>query len=226
MKILCISDTHNNHNKLTEVVNELIETEKVDVLVHAGDFSSKGIERQVRKFNNWMELVNLPKSHKIGISGNHDFYSERFGKAKMLIRCDNFIYLEGDSTTIDGVKFWGGPWTPWFFDWAFNVARGRNIKAIWDNIPTDTDVLITHGPPAYILDECPDGRKVGCTDLLNVITNDLDIKAHIFGHIHHSHGHQLIDKVHYVNASSMGEDYKTVNPPIIIEINKTKTETI
>jgi hypothetical protein len=31
--------------------------------------------------------------------------------------------------------------------WAFNADRGEEILKIWNKIPNNTDVLITHGPP-------------------------------------------------------------------------------
>jgi hypothetical protein len=40
---------------------------------------------------------------------------------------------------------------------------------VWDKIPADTDVLITHGPPYGILDLTYDDEKVGCEELMKVI---------------------------------------------------------
>jgi len=63
---------------------------------------------------------------------------------KQLLR--NCTYLEDSGTVINGIRIWGSPWQPWFCDWAFNVERGELMK-YWKLIPTDTDVLMTHGPP-------------------------------------------------------------------------------
>ena len=30
--------------------------------------------------------------------------------------------------------------------WAFNQNRGEDIAAKWELIPTDVDILVTHGP--------------------------------------------------------------------------------
>jgi len=59
----------------------------------------------------------------------------------------NCIYLEDSSTTVHGYKIYGSPWTPYFFGWAFNAQRGKECAEIWSKIPTDTEILITHGPP-------------------------------------------------------------------------------
>lgn len=46
---------------------------------------------------------------------------------------------------IDGLKIWGSPIQHEFFNWAFNRKRGKEIKKHWDLIPSDTNILITHG---------------------------------------------------------------------------------
>jgi hypothetical protein len=73
------------------------------------------------------------------------------------------------SVVIEGIRFYGSPWTPYFYGWGFNAYRGGEIAAIWRRIPTDTDVLITHGPPIGIGDACFDGQRAGCVDLLREI---------------------------------------------------------
>lgn len=35
---------------------------------------------------------------------------------------------------------------PEFGGWAFNLPRGTPCLEKWNNIPDDTDILITHGP--------------------------------------------------------------------------------
>jgi len=37
--------------------------------------------------------------------------------------------------------------TPEFCEWGFMKARGEPIQEIWNKIPDQTDILITHGPP-------------------------------------------------------------------------------
>ena len=64
------------------------------------------------------------------------------------------------------MKFYGSPWQPWFCDWAYNLARGEEIAAKWAAIPSDTDVLVTHGPPLGHGDLCSSGQRAGCLDLL------------------------------------------------------------
>jgi len=68
--------------------------------------------------------------------------------------------------------------------------KGR-LSPLWEQIPSDTDFLITHGPPKGILDLSfsPDKNLEYCGDqeLMNRIMQ-LNIKHHCFGHIHKSKG--------------------------------------
>ena len=55
-------------------------------------------------------------------------------------------YLQDSSVTIGGLKIWGSPWTLFFFDWAFNLYEDQ-LREKWEEIPEDTDIIVTHGPP-------------------------------------------------------------------------------
>jgi len=207
MRIVCISDTHRNHRN--------INVPDGDVLVHAGDI---GLEKchpgLVSDFNGW--LGNLPHKHKIIIPGNHDYYIERFPKEvrEQLTNCNLLI---DQSIMVKGIKFYGSPWQPEFFNWSFNLPRGERLKKVWDNIPSSTDILITHGPPAGILDKTYDGLSVGCKDLLERI-DALKLKAHISGHIHFSYGSVKIGDTTFVNASLCDDRNILINEPIVIDI--------
>ena len=74
-------------------------------------------------------------------------------------------------------------------------------------IPSDIDVLITHGPPKGVLDKCRDGRRVGCPHLLYRV-EAIQPVMHIFGHIHESRGICIRDSVVFVNTSSLDEKYR------------------
>jgi predicted phosphodiesterase len=60
MKFVAISDTHGKHQKLV--------LPKGDVIIHAGDVSSKGQENEVIDFLKWFS--NLDFEYKIFIAGN------------------------------------------------------------------------------------------------------------------------------------------------------------
>lgn len=190
-----------------------------DVLVVAGDITNRGNLNDVVNFSDWAK--KLPHKHKIIIAGNHDFCFEddRHDQAVRILTMQGLIYLQDSEITIDGVKFYGSPWSPWFYDWAFNLHRGFEIREKWALIPKDTDVLITHGPIHGHGDMTDDGQMVGCTDLAETIQK-VQPEYHIFGHIHEGYGVTYDEglDIKFVNASTCTRQYLPTNPPLEIEI--------
>lgn len=207
MKIVLISDTHGKHD-------ELILPDG-DMILHAGDISGKGSEKEIASFLRWYS--SLAHKHKIFIAGNHDFFMES-GDPEAIKKMipDNVIYLDDSGVEIGGITIWGSPIQPWFFDFAFNRQRGDEISKHWEMIPTNTDLLITHGPPHKILDKTIKGLEVGCEELSKTIEN-LSLKVHLFGHIHESYGQVELDGVKYINASMVNYHYEISNEPFVIE---------
>ena len=235
MRIVCISDTHSLHD------NMLHTLPKGDVLIHAGDISNKGGERDVTNFIHWFQNIK-GFDCKIFISGNHDFCFERinlphhkgdYDWLHNLINQQNLLqsnvhYLEDSFITIETsefskpIKFYGSPWQPWFYDWAFNLPRlGTEIQEKWNMIPEDTDVLITHGPPNGYGDLVNNWRQpnsnVGCECLINRI-GEIKPLINVFGHIHEGYGVYNNEDTTFVNASICTSDYKPTNKPIVIDL--------
>jgi Icc-related predicted phosphoesterase len=206
VKLVIISDTHGMHNGL--------KLPEGDVLIHAGDITKYGTLEDVRVFNQWLEQFSHP--HKIVIAGNHDFCFEDHPKeASGLLT--NATYLQDQAVEILGLKFYGSPWTPEFFNWAFMRRRGAEMRAVWEQIPRDTDVLITHGPPQGILDLTQQGEYAGSQELLEALKR-VSPRFHIFGHIHEGRGVEKRDGVTFLNASSINANYSRLYPPFVIEV--------
>jgi len=173
-----------------------------------------GRKKELSKFNKW--LGTLAYEHKIVVAGNHDFCFEKdLDKSRAAL--SNAILLHDEEIVIDGVKFYGSPWQPEFFDWAFNLPRGEPLRAKWRLIPDDTDVLITHGPALGHGDRTVRGEPVGCEDLLDRIRT-VQPKFHIFGHIHEGFGTTIEGSTQCVNASFADEHYKPAHQPFEVEI--------
>jgi Icc-related predicted phosphoesterase len=213
MRITFISDSHNQHKKLRG------DLPGGDLLLHGGDISSMGYQHEIREFCSWYNKQSL-YDNKVFISGNHDFGFQNFPeKAREIIgEYDNIIYLQDESVNIDGVKIWGTPWQPWFYDWAFNLPRGgEELKAKWDMIPEDTDILITHGPP-FGINDVVIGRydNLGC-ELLTERLKIVKPKIHIFGHIHSGRNIFEQNGTLFINASVLDEQYRYNYKPITID---------
>lgn len=222
MRITLISDTHNNHNELN---NLLIGG---DVLIHSGDVSSRGTLKEISEFITWFNSIDSYKQ-KIFIAGNHDYLFQNEPKqvVDILHKNPTIEYLQDNHTfltTDQHIKVWGTPWQPEFSSWAFNLKRGGDeIKEKWSQIPKNTDLLITHGPPFGRLDwVTKDYKNVGSLELskrLEVVKP----KIHVFGHVHEGYGYTFDGYTHYINASMTSKD-KIKNRPINIEWESNKNK--
>jgi hypothetical protein len=157
-----------------------------------------------------------------------------------------FTKTEESASAVPPIKIYGSPWQPEFFDWAFNLPRGPLLAEKWSTIPSDTDILITHGPPHKILD-LTDGSKlnVGCEELRKLFDDgSIKPRLHVFGHIHETFGKRFIisfsfyvfstsifpvgvervGSTLFVNASTCTLSYKPTNPPIVIFLPHDKSK--
>lgn len=202
LKIHAISDTHGKQ--------KYIDLPGGDILIHAGDATPRGSISDIIGFLNWFQAQ--PYTHKICISGNHDWGWEKNGALlEEEAKKRGIIYLNDSGVEIEGVHIWGSPVQPWFHHWAFNRYRGPDIKRHWDLIPENTELLITHGPPMDILDfTLGDREHVGCQDLKDRIIGS-KVKCHIFGHIHEGRGTLDFMGTLFVNASCLNENYQVVS---------------
>jgi Icc-related predicted phosphoesterase len=210
-----ISDTHGKHEHLTsKAYNNILGSG--DVLVHAGDVSNVGKSHEIKSFLDWFS--NTDYKHKIFIAGNHDFGFEQVQEIAPEYKEKGVHYLFDSEVVIDGVKFYGSPWQPEFYDWAFNLPRGEKLAEKWAMIPGNTDILITHGPAYGMLDWVPSGTQVGCQDLFHRIM-EVQPKIHVCGHIHCAYGQKYFNGVEFLNAAILNERYMYENKPISLEFD-------
>lgn len=222
MKIVFISDTHNKHEHLTSKgMGNILGSG--DVLVHAGDITSMGYDYEIKLFLDWFS--NTDFTHKIFIAGNHDFGFEDMRDIAPEYKEKGVHYLFDSEVIIDGVKFYGSPWQPEFYNWAFNLPRGEKLAEKWAKIPGNTDILITHGPAHGILDAVPMGGHVGCEELSQRIF-EVKPKIHVCGHIHGSYGQKRIYDIEFLNASVLNERYNHQNKPIVVNFDVENKEVI
>jgi Icc-related predicted phosphoesterase len=206
MIIVAISDTHQRHDE--------IDLPPGDVLIHAGDWTHRGRVHECLSFLKW--FAAQPHPDKILICGNHEMGE---WPAKLAREVGYIHYLENNSVTIHGVKFYGSPHTPEFGRWGYMTYSPQERASLWSQIPLDTDVLITHGPPGRILDACPDPAG---DEQLRIRLLDVHPKVHIFGHIHEGRGSVEAGNTRFYNVSSLCGQYRTVYPATVIEVPNEK----
>ena len=218
IRLVIISDTHGLHHGL----KKFGDLPKGDILIHGGDVSNIGDIWDIERFINW--FASQSHEHKVFIAGNHDF-----GFEKDNYTCTTIVhearakgwdvnYLEDSGGEISGLNFWGSPITPPFMNWAF-MGSDELREQLWNEIPNDTDILITHGPPRGIMDFSRYGNEnCGCEYLK---TKVVEVKplVHIFGHIHGDYGIVEEDGILYINASTLNERYQVTNKPIVVDVD-------
>jgi predicted phosphohydrolase len=161
-QIFAFADTHGRHRQT--VVPGGVET-----VVFAGDACEAGDMIQLNDFFDWFSA--LPVKNKLFVPGNHDMPFEFAPELAESMIPDNVIFLENSGVTLDGIHFYSLPARPWMY------------KPLY--LPSDVDVLVTHGAPKGILD-----GGSGCLILRRLISTARP-KLHIFGHAHRAGGQSL-----------------------------------
>jgi predicted phosphodiesterase len=209
------------------------------MVIHAGDFMNSGYNpMEAMEFFNWFDKIAI-YDHKIFIAGNHDRWMENKSEEALgiLTGYKTIDYLQDEWMIIgDGdphdpntktAKVYGSPWQPEFYNWAFNLPRnGEELKAKWNTIPDNTDILITHGPAQTYLDTAGapyNTPLLGC-ELLKERIELIKPKIHVCGHIHGGYGYYYNGHTHFFNASVLNERYSYANKPFHFEWDSTTNE--
>jgi Icc-related predicted phosphoesterase len=208
MRLVLLSDTHQLHRE--------VDVPDGDILIHAGDFTlfSESM-KAVADFNDW--LGELPHRYKIVVPGNHESFLESDPSERSLL--SNATVLINEGIEIEGLRIWGSPVTP-MYGGAFGLSSAKDRKRLYAQIPLDTDVLISHGPPFGILDADPvSGLHQGCHELLDAVMW-VRPKLHVFGHIHGASGVFQTEHTTFVNASRLGLHRNPDDAPFVFEMTR------
>jgi len=221
MKVWFISDTHCEHLQLRIPNN-------IDLVIHCGDESNSGDayqnEPEAKLFFEWYSALDIPT--KIFSPGNHSTAIEQG-----LIRSSdypNVKFLIHDQTEWKGLKIFGSPYTPEFYNWSYMKPRSE-LEVVWQSIPDDIDILITHGPPKGIRDVTKDfdtGEPVhvGSKSLRTHVETRIKPMVHTFGHIHdekaiQNFGTTSQNGIQFINCSSCDLSGRLKNHGIILDID-------
>ena len=203
MKVIATADLH----------GDLPDVPECDLLIVAGDVcpvdnhdKSHQALWMVAEFRPW--LRSQPARKSVFIGGNHDFICEMDG---FEVEPDKFgaTYLEDSSLEFEGAKIWGTPWVPSLPNWAFHASDDK-ARDKFGAIPNDTNIVISHGPIAGVMDEVA-GQSVGSSVLASRIQR-IAPAVFISGHIHeHGGQYQTLGDTTFINASRMYEKYQPVH---------------
>lgn len=214
IKIVAFGDTHGCHSKVI--------LPECDITIFTGDWSCNTltIEDDLTNFAIWFGQQRA--KWKIVIAGNHDFV-EKWPLEKTISEFARYgiLYLQDAGVCLNGITLYGSPWTTKFNNWAF----GKNefeLNEIWQTLPDNVDILITHGPPKGILDYAHH-QYLGSSALKDSFLQ-CKPRIHVFGHIHEQGGksHKAFGILHY-NVALLDEFYHLVRKPKIFYISPKKS---
>lgn len=207
MRLVLISDTHTMESVMT--------IPDGDMVIHAGDFLSRGDDFEAMQCCYWFR--ELPHKHKVCVAGNHDIcFEDDEVQARDLFGKD-VHYLNGEGVELEGIKLWGSPVQPVFFNWAFNHGPEFREKHWKEAMPDDIDILVTHCPPVDVLDQNRDGEPCGDALLREEVFNRVRPHLHVFGHIHESRGCKEEDGISFVNACMVNGNYTPVYDAFVFD---------
>ena len=207
IRLVLISDTHELHREL--------DVPDGDILIHCGDLSmmSRSLAA-IEDFDEW--LGELPHRVKLVVPGNHEFVLEDSGRRGLIT---NATMLINESVMVMGLRIWGSPVTP-LYGAAFGLISDRDRTRLYAQIPGDTDIVITHGPPYGVLDQAPGSEyHAGCRQLLAAIER-VKPRLHVFGHAHGCFGMMDTPETLFANVALLGSDGSLSSPPVVLQMSR------
>lgn len=203
VRVVCLSDTHEAH--------EYVSVPDGDLLLHCGDlffqdWSESGSLARLREFNSY--LGSLPHPHKVVIAGNHDQILEDLGLEGAQKALSNATYLQDSEIVLEelgGLRIYGSPASPAGHSGnnAFQrEGRSPGMQEVWGRIPSNVDILMTHGSNDLLSQEILKKRPA----------------VHVSGHFHGHYGarfHQ--DHTVLINAAIMDGRYHPTHTPVVFD---------
>lgn len=188
-----------------------------ELLLLGGDYCpTRDLEQERRfmlgPFTDFLKRV--PAKHIVGIAGNHDFILQ---EDQELARSLPWKYLQDEAIDIEGVKIYGTPWTPQFYNWAF-MCNERELADKFNYVPEGLDILLSHGPAYQRLDRNAQGEHCGSMAMLQRV-REAKPDSFVCGHIHEGHGiAEYENETRYYNVAylngKMEPKYNCINIPL------------
>ncbi|KIN00109.1 hypothetical protein OIDMADRAFT_124889 [Oidiodendron maius Zn] len=201
-RFVCVSDTHNAEP------GGAFKLPKGDVLLHAGDMTNQGSYSELQKAIKWLEQADFEA--KIVIAGFHNQNLQDPPKCQQLLEASpSIMWLKHGSAVVNlqsptgprtTFKIFGSPYSPANGTWAFGYGVDE-ASHIWEGIPADADIILTHTPPMH---HCDDGRvrqSAGCPSLQEALRR-IRPRLAVCGHVHEGRG---VDFVRWSPAASASD---------------------
>lgn len=230
MRICAISDLHGQYN---------FECPEAEILCIAGDIVPGWAQFDTESSLIWFEEEFIPWCEKqpakkvFFIAGNHDWFlyklapdviknlTSKFSEKVTYLIDETVEYTsEEDGQTY---KIYGTPWCHQFYDWAF-MTSDEELEKIFEKIPEDTDILISHDAPYGRTDLLLQNKRfmdrghIGNIPMTHRLEK-ISPKLHFTGHLHScNHVPEDYNGTTTVCVSMIDEDYRMNYKPFLITI--------
>lgn len=222
MNLLLMADLHGWLPKVTI---------QQDVIVIAGDIvpvwaANNRYDINISKQAIWLRdtfypwVNQLPCEHVVMTWGNHDWVGMEPDVLDQIPAPKKLHTLVDEGVTLDGVHFYGSPWQPRFYDWAFNLDE-VDLSRRWKLIDDHTDVLVVHGPPKGYGDRMKRGYKTDApgSESLTRRIKEVEPKLVVCGHIHQAAGSYELTgnsgkSIYVYNCAIVDSSYQPKRVPV------------
>lgn len=162
------------------------------------------------RLNPW--LAKAPVKRTVLTWGNHDW---PMPDLTMGVKSANVLVEQ--VIKIGGIKIYGSPWSLPYMRWAW-MAPERTLAKIYQDIPKDVDVIVSHAPPYGWGDMNSKGEHWGSRRLRFRMEALPNLKLLVCGHIHEGYGRYGI----VANVSSVynaeGRYIPRIDPWTVVDI--------
>ncbi len=227
MKIACLSDLHG-----ILPPSNFFEDD-CEVLVLCGDILPLVTDQNILKSREWFTnefktwCDSLPFEKIFFIAGNHDKFCElnRNELENLFSPYSNITYLHNSginylSTQTGKIyRLFGSPYCGEFGNWSFMHSEEK-LRELYEDIPEELDLLITHDAPYGVSDQVGYGgyymRHAGNNPLRESIL-EKNPRYVIHGHLHTSnHKEEILGNSKIYNTSLVDESYSSIFKPLYL----------
>ncbi|KAL2877586.1 hypothetical protein SGCOL_007112 [Colletotrichum sp. CLE4] len=210
-RFVCVSDTHNTTVKLPKG-DVLIHAGD---LTNQGSYSELSKAVQWLEKADFETKIVVAGNHDITL--DQDFYAQHGSHfhnqtlqspqdcKALLTNSPSITYLAHETATIrlsspsgphTSFTIFGSPYSPRNGLWAFGYdapqhgtigAAASDLPTLWDDIPPEADVVVTHTPPHTHCDESRARRAAGCEALRRALWR-VRPRLAVCGHVHEGRG--------------------------------------
>jgi Icc-related predicted phosphoesterase len=222
MKLLHLSDWHADADMFKKAFNREIREDPrmldADVIVLSGDMvfnsyacfkqpSLEGTYQQpaFQEMLDYLDVV-MPGVDVVGVRGNHDYFNYGI-QGDSWQGVNSFNLLGYKWASMRGVPLHTGSWN--------DELTEDELNVLCQQVPLDTEILVTHAPPYGILDDArgvptdpmawgnAGHDNIGSHAFRKLVESLPTLKLHMFGHVHEQGANvQVRENVIFSNAST------------------------